>query len=1001
MLQLSSPSTMEQNAISWFQTNGKGDVITSLDKLNDYSVLWVMIDRVGLERGIDKLPLSLIEQTAIANWVKAGGNLLVTGQATQLVEGIGRTSGFLPGIYGNGGGGDNPDVWGIQPVIGNTYNHMSHDIYKSLATQQFEGHAIYPLIGDGKKMDHNCMWDLNSYGLSPNPDIVKDFENRTTSSVLGTWQQVVDFCCAGIVDFAPTTTFKGTILACGIAAFDWQAPAYKKNLNNFAANMLSYLSTGNAAEPEVTPQPQAGLIAHFDMEVSGNQVSDLVSSSRYNVNHRLDAYLAKGAKGNCLRFDGYSNFADVNIDVDGMASQQLTLSLWCAPQTYPSVTTMDNAGEGWTSVFGNNAMAFRMSSRGQYAFDCRVGGQDLSCLAPSRIPCSEWSHLVVTIDGKAGKVSFYRNGQKVSEKTCPAGEIELGNSAWVIGKDLGGADGNCYLNTFCGLIDEVKVYNGIQASELTDNAPSNPVDMNYDIERRYGNNILRPRFHGMPDGNWTNETHGLTFYDGKYHVFFQKNANAPIMCHMQWGHITSENLYKWTEEKVALMPLDNYEFKGTWSGCVFQDPDFNSGKPTILYTAVDNAKASIAMASPLDSHLLDWRKDGQIVPGKPGGLSDDFRDPNFFTANGKKYFIVGTAKDGRGACTLHRYENGHWTNDGSVFFHPAAGNGTFWEMPNVTPMGDGKYLFTVTPLGTSVGVKTIYWIGTINNDGTFNPTSGPYDFEMAGTSKDGYGLLSPSIYQKDGKTICLGIVPDKVAGELNAEWGWAHNYSLPREISLSADGRTIVQKPCIELSGMRSSASYSATNVNLNSRSQSLGSISGRQVEMIGEFAITKNNGGNMQQGFRFLKNGNRYASLYYQNGEVVLDLNNLDRIAQDNVYGGRYVSQLPMSNGSTLKFHVFLDGSIADIFVNDTFAFSVRLFPTDANATGVEAFATGNATVKQLSGWTLSVDNNNATAISNVESEPDDTARKFIDGRRVIITRGSKTYNVVGAMMR
>lgn len=95
----------------------------------------------------------------------------------------------------------------------------------------------------------------------------------------------------------------------------------------------------------------------------------------------------------------------------------------------------------------------------------------------------------------------------------------------------------------------------------------------------------------------------------------------------------------------------------------------------------------------------------------------------------------------------------------------------------MTDMGNGKWLFTVTPLGMGTGVRTIYWVGSVNADGTFVPDyEMPKTLEMNGISKDGYGLLSPTIYQKDGKTIMLGIVPDKLPGEVNAEMGWAHNY---------------------------------------------------------------------------------------------------------------------------------------------------------------------------------------------------------------------------------
>lgn len=250
MLLLDNPSQTEENAKEWFYANNQGDVITSTENLSDYAVLWVMIDRVGLERGTDKLPLSASDIETISSWVKAGGNLLVTNQATQLVEAIGRTTGYLPGIYGNGGGGGNPDVWGINAVIGFTefgevYDHSEHPMFAGLTVAPYNyGHDIIPLVGDGHKNDRNCMWDLNAgeYGLTEAPNKVKDFEVKTNSTVLGTWQHVIDYCCAGLVEFQPTTQFQGTIVANGVAAYDWGAGAFETdNMTALSSNMVKYL----------------------------------------------------------------------------------------------------------------------------------------------------------------------------------------------------------------------------------------------------------------------------------------------------------------------------------------------------------------------------------------------------------------------------------------------------------------------------------------------------------------------------------------------------------------------------------------------------------------------------------------------------------------------------------------------------------------------------------------------------------------------------------------
>ena len=255
------------------------------------------------------------------------------------------------------------------------------------------------------------------------------------------------------------------------------------------------------------------------------------------------------------------------------------------------------------------------------------------------------------------------------------------------------------------------------------------------------------------------------------------------------------------------------------------------------------------------------------------------------------------------------------------------------------------------PLGTGSGVRTLCWVGSIGSDGKFIPDGNGIQYlEMGGISRDGYGLLSPTIYQKDGKTLLLGIVPDKLPTSMNYNMGWAHTYSLPREISLTDDG-TLVQKPYSGLTGMRTTTTLSR-NLTLNG-TESLAPVSGRQIELLGEFTVTS---GTM--GFNFLKSGNNKVSLTYDaaSGSLTLDMTTLSRTANDNgSYRGVYSAALPkrVAAGETLKLHVFLDGSIADIFVNDTWAYSVRMFPNNASQVEVEAFAT-TSTNARISAWTL-----------------------------------------------
>ena len=255
-------SADEKDAVAWFQNNyvskGKGVLLTpsTIDDLDieSQSACWVMCDRIGIDRGWQNLPGNLAS-TATIEALKAfttdGGNLFLTNHATQLTVAVGRIAeAYAPGIYGSGEGGQNNDIWGSQPIIGNAegqiYDHSGHDIYRGMKfVSGLYERSIYTFEGAGVKGDHNCMWDLNAYGLAPNPNVVKAWEDLTNSHVLGTWNHVVDYCCAGIVDFDPTSTFPGRILAVGLAAYEWNlgggSNSCQDQLEKFTGNCISYL----------------------------------------------------------------------------------------------------------------------------------------------------------------------------------------------------------------------------------------------------------------------------------------------------------------------------------------------------------------------------------------------------------------------------------------------------------------------------------------------------------------------------------------------------------------------------------------------------------------------------------------------------------------------------------------------------------------------------------------------------------------------------------------
>ena len=765
-------------------------------------------------------------------------------------------------------------------------------------------------------------------------------------------------------------------------------------LKNFLLITMTAVAGGTSAQN----------VAHFDMSLSDGNIIESVSNKSYTVSSQLPTCTVAGLDGDALRFDGYSNYVKVGLPTATLSKETLTLSVVLAAETYPMMQVdVAETTPTYATICGNldegakKGFALQLSSQGDLRLQVYVnygGGYLVTVDGSEKLPRGRWCNVAMTFDKAGNAVTLYLNGAAIGSKKSNKCDLLVDSPDFYIGKDAADKKSGPFLiNTFCGAIDDIRISNEVldfALIDLIDYSQFTP-DFNYPAVR-YDATLWRPQFHGLPSGSWTNETHGLIYSGGRYHVFFQKNANGPYMSRLHWGHISSQNLYDWREEPIAIYPGETFDIKGCWSGCVYEQ----GGNTYILYTAVDNAKARIVQAKAMDDGLIGWGEKKVIIDGRPSGLSDDFRDPYHFEVNGQQYVIVGTSKNGIGACTLHRLEGSTWTNDGAIFFQgtSAAQHGTFWEMPNVTPMAGGKYLFTCTPLNTSAGVRTLCWVGTIGSDGKFTPTSDMQYLEMGGISRDGYGLLSPSIYQQDGKTFLLGIVPDKLPTEENFKMGWAHNYSLPRELSLAAEG-SLVQKPYSGLSAMRTTTTVTKELTLIGT--ESLAPVSGRQIELLGEFTVN-----NAPCGFHFLKSGDKQAVLGYDpaTGILTLDYTTLARVSTDN---GKWSAALPMkvAAGETLKLHVFLDGSIADIFVNDTWAFSTRLFPTDINAVEAGIFADASTAVK-ASAWVLDAKQSGETGIGTMFNDNEIvTSSKLYDlqGRPVVdaphkgfyITNGKK----------
>ena len=98
--------------------------------------------------------------------------------------------------------------------------------------------------------------------------------------------------------------------------------------------------------------------------------------------------------------------------------------------------------------------------------------------------------------------------------------------------------------------------------------------------------IHRPQFHFSAKENWLNDPNGLVYADGKWHLFFQHNTEAPTWGPMSWGHAISPDLIHWQQIDPALTPD---EMGSMFSGSAIVDhhgaAGFGQGTVLAFYTA--------------------------------------------------------------------------------------------------------------------------------------------------------------------------------------------------------------------------------------------------------------------------------------------------------------------------------------------------------------------------------------------------------------------------------
>lgn len=695
-------------------------------------------------------------------------------------------------------------------------------------------------------------------------------------------------------------------------------------------------------------------------EVQSN--SDFIILNLFSRPERIS-----GVAGNALRLDGYTTNAEAVFSIPSVTNK-MTIEAWYTTEAF-SASTDDNRQPVKDAAIlsqqdDNNGLAIEIGPYGEVYFVFHADGTKYRLQSSSLLEKYVWNHIVGTIDLASNIATLYINGQLSMTQnlathtaiTFSSTKLYLGRSSY---SDFAFGISVTHAN---GALDEVKIYDQVlDAANVLANyneyASAIP-DLTIDPAIRHAGDIYRPQYHAMPATVWTNEPYGLTYYNGKYHLFFQKNPNGPILHFMHWGHVSSPDLVNWQEEKVVFGPDKDPGFDdfGAWSGTTIFD---NTGVPQILYTGVNTARASIGLASPDDQELINWTKsiDNPVVPQAPNGTLD-FRDPYVWKHNGEYYMIVGSGFSSGAGGYLPTYKSTdlvNWTETTTLYSktNSVSTTGFFWEMPFFQKLNENdEYALGVVPVyNTGRGADAIYWIGKWNG-GRFEP----YFDEPKYLEFTQQNMLSAAVGMDEaGRIAYMGIIAEKRPVDKQREAGWNHIFSLPRVMRLLEDS-TLGHYPHPNLCRFRENE-VEITNrvIDDNSGGLNLPEFSGNQAEF--KFKILASEDSKFSLQFLKSESGNQLSRIDFdlKFNEITFDIRNASNSDQTSSNGQRY-SKTPyvFDHEEPIYVQVFVDHSVIEVFIDNLLVVSGRVYPAETSTRVDAVTLEGSIEILEAKQWDM-----------------------------------------------
>lgn len=498
-----------------------------------------------------------------------------------------------------------------------------------------------------------------------------------------------------------------------------------------------------------------------------------------------------------------------------------------------------------------------------------------------------------------------------------------------------------------------------QEAQLRDN----PLLARYRAARaEHRRDRYRPRYHFSSPLGPLNDPNGLSFWAGRWHLFYQ--ARPPEDARWHWGHAVSDDLVHWRDLPLALHPGPEEQ---CYSGSVLVERD----RAIAMYHG-RNLGNMVAVAR--DPLLLNWEKvtGTTVIPIEQEGRTHHFLsaeplpyrvyDPCIFAANGVYYSLSGSVSYGGPARLpraaqflfrsrdLARWEFVHEFVEGDVFTRV----GDDGACPYFWPIGDrhillffshhsaGQYLLGDFEAGREKFVATSH--------GRFN----------FGPARAG-GLHAPSA-APDGQGGVMAIFNLNSGLPARRDDGIL---SLPRRLTLAGRDELAVA-PVAALSSLRRARTEvpsQALAANVDVPLPASGNVLELELEIdpgdarAVELDVLRSPGAEEYTRIALLREA--AVTSRFQPPARTLSLVSLDTMRSSLAAGVMArepeVAPVPRAEREPYRVRVYLDRSVVEVFVNDRQAVVRRVYPTRDDSLGLVLRAVGGtANLRRGVAWEL-----------------------------------------------